>query len=173
MTDQTQKPAVPAEIPEAPPELQAKRQPIVDALEEVSKTATGQLQPVLRVMAKVLHNCRPGATTDPDTDRAMREAFQRYEPEMTKNPWPPVLEEAVAWMQDYLAARGFLPGDQSFPPRESENAVQGAGAQDVFEKVSNKPSLTGEQPVTPGTPPSSEGSLKNWQLNPGIGKVRG
>lgn len=173
MSDQSQKPEIPTQMPpDAPEELQAQRQAIVDGLEAASKTATGALQPVLRVMAQVLHSCRPGSSLDGGFDRGMREAMQRYEPEMAKNPWPPVFEDAVRWMQDYLTARGFKTGDQSYPPRPEKATNRVAGALDMFEKISSgMPSLSGEAPVGPRS--TDAGSVKNWQLNPGIGKVRG
>lgn len=180
MTSKLDRSQIPTAMPpEAPPELQAKREGIVSRLEAATKTTTGTVPQVLRVMAQVINNCRPGAELDGLLDQALREAFQRYEPEMATNPWPPVLVEAVQWMQDYLDARGFGSGEEAAvgaPAAGAPAAVQGSKSRDLFEKVSaSRPSLTGEVPVAPAgsNEKAPDGSLKNWQLNPGLGKVRG
>lgn len=174
MTTNTEKIAVPAEMPpEAPAELHAKREKIVAGLDAEAKTATGTMQQVLRIMSQVLNNCRPGADIDSNLDNSMRTAFQRLEAEGATTPWPTVLVQSIEWMQSYLDARGFPLKEEAAASKPAPAAaVQGAGARDVFEKASTKISLTGEQPIATGGT-SAEGGLKNWQLNPGLGKVRG
>lgn len=171
MTTSNEKPVIPADFPpEAPAELQAKREGIVAALEAEASTASGNLQQVLRVLAQTVNNCRPDAQLDFQLDMALRQAFQRYEPEMGHSPMPKALVDGVAWMQEYVQARGFPVSTEGSIPAQK---VQGSGATDVFEKVQNKMSLTGEQPAVAPQGEAQEGGLKNWQLNPGLGKVRG
>lgn len=180
MTTNTEKFTVPTEMPpEAPADLQGKREGIVAGLEAEAKTATGTMQQVLRVMAQVVHNCRPDAQMDSNLDNSMRTAFQRLEKEGVTAPWPTVLVSAIEWMQAYITARGFPLKDEAVaaspvaqPAQAGAPAVQGAAVRDVFESASSKMSLTGEAaPASPGG--SAEGGLKNWQLNPSLGKVRG
>jgi hypothetical protein len=100
---------------------------------------------------------------------------------MPKNPWPAVLVESVEWMQAYLTARGFpIQEPVAAAPVDAAPAargLQGSASRDLFEKVStSKATLTGEVPVAGAADPGAkapDGSLKNWQLNPGLGKVRG
>jgi hypothetical protein len=170
MTDQTQKPVVPAEMPpEAPAELHSKRETLMTQLEADAKTSSGTVQQSLRVMVQLLNSCRPGGTMEPELDASIRRVFQQLEKEGITE-WPPSLLGSVQWMQDYLTARG-LPRSES--GAEVGNTVPGAGSKDVFERAQAKMSLTGEQapPAADSTP--KEGGVKNWQLNPGLGKVRG
>ncbi|HLT29795.1 MAG TPA: hypothetical protein VK013_07115 [Myxococcaceae bacterium] len=171
MSDQTQKPVVPDEMPpEAPAELHAKRETLMTQLESDAKTSSGTVQQSLRVMVQLLNSCRPGGTMEPELDASIRRVFQQLEKEGVTE-WPPSLMSSVQWMQDYLVARGL--------PRSEGGAevganVPGAGSKDVFERAQSKMSLTGEQapPAVTGNAPQ-EGGVKNWQLNPGLGKVRG
>lgn len=174
MTTSNEKPVIPADFPpEAPAELQAKREGIVAALDEEARNATGNLQAVLRVLSQTVNNCRPGATLDFQLDMALRQAFQRYEPEMGRGPMPKALIDGVAWMQEYVQARGFPVDTEGSIPAQPAQKVQGGAATDVFEKVQNKMSLTGEQPAVSPPEEGQQGGVKNWQLNPGLGKVRG
>ncbi len=173
MTTNTDKIAVPAEMPpEAPAELHAKREKLVAGLDAEAKVATGTMQQVLRIMSQFLNNCRPGAEIDSNLDNSIRTAFQRLEAEGSTTPWPTVLVQSIEWMQAYLEARGFPLKDEAAATKPAP-AVQGSGARDVFEKASTKISLTGEQPIATTEGGNAQGGLKNWQLNPSLGKVRG
>src|ERR1700754_4020726 len=108
MSSETSRVTVPAEMPpEAPPEVLARRDPLIQELDAAAKTAKGALQQALRLMAQLIVNTKPGASVDGQLYQAVRDAFSRYEKEAGSTPWPPVLVQSVEWMQTYLASRGF------------------------------------------------------------------
>ncbi|QSQ18668.1 hypothetical protein JY651_25220 [Pyxidicoccus parkwayensis] len=181
----------PAELPpDAPAELVAKRDRIIPELEKQAKTATGTLQQVMRKMAALISNTKPGAALDGRLYQDVKDAFSRHLSEAEKNPalaaMPPVLVESVEWMQAYLNARGFSPESASAPaaaaPAKAPAAgkAAAAGPKDAFESGGKKhASLTGEAPPPPAAPLDAKKeqkeleSFKAWMKNPSLGKLKG
>lgn len=182
------KPNVPAEMPPAAPnDILAKRDQIIADLEKAAKETSGTLQQVLRKMVTLLTSTKPGVPHSNQALDDVKAAFTRYsqDPEALKQPRPAVLMTSVEWMQAYLASRGFpVTGASSTATAapaatasKPANAAKG-GAKDGFESGSSQHAraLGGDVPVAPGQQPKEQEqleSIKNWMLNPGIGKVKG
>lgn len=181
---------VPKEMPpEAPESLVAKRDTLIAELEKAAKDSTGTLQQVLRKMVTLLNSTKPGAPYNPQSMQDVKDAFTRYsqDTEAVAKPRPPVLMESVEWMQQYLASRGF-PVQGAAPAASAPAAAKPAaaagkgGAKDSFESGGAKSaarSLGGDVPPPPAAqqqeqqPQKDLESMKNWMLNPGLGKVKG
>ncbi|MFL5351365.1 hypothetical protein [Archangium sp.] len=182
-TSNPPKVTVPAEMPpEAPPELIAKRDPLIAELENAAKSATGSLQQVLRKLAGLLKSttAKPGAPIDVGLFEDVKMAFERFskEPPEVIAKKPAILNQGLEWMQTYLASRGF-PVAGAAPAAPSAAGGKRAG-NDSFESGASQRAraLSGEAPPPPaqqGTVGSKEQieSIKNWQMNPGLGKVKG
>ena len=190
------KPNVPAEMPPpASADLVSRRDPIIAELEKAAKDVpAGTLQQVLRKMVSMLASTKPGAPlANGQAMQDVKDAFARYaqDTEAAKIPRPAILLEAVEWMQAYVTQRGF-PAAQagSAAPAAAPAAVPaskpmagGKVDKDGFDSgraASHARSLTGEVPVKPGEPNPQQkqlddmkDTLKNWQLNTSLGKVRG
>src|SRR5688572_17039011 len=69
-------------LPTEPPELVAKREKLLAALEKQAKTATGTAQPVLRKMHELLANTKVGAPLNVNLYNEVKDAFVRF----TKDP---------------------------------------------------------------------------------------
>lgn len=183
-TSNPPKVTVPAEMPpEAPPELLAKRDPLIAELENAAKSATGTLQQVLRKLAGLLKSttAKPGAPIDVGLFEDVKMAFERYskEPPEVIAKKPAVLNQGLEWMQTYLASRGF-PVAGAAPAAAAPAAGGKRAGNDSFESGASQRAraLSGEAPPPPaqqGTVGSKEQieSIKNWQMNPGLGKVKG
>jgi hypothetical protein len=180
----TNKPNVPAEMPPAAPnEILAKRDQIIADLEKAAKETSGTLQQVLRKMVTLLTSTKPGVPHSNQALQDVKDAFTRYsqDPEALKQPRPAVLMTSVEWMQAYLASRGFPVSEASSSaaaPTAGKPAVAGmGGAKDGFESGASQHAraLGGDVPMAPGQQPKEQelDSIKNWMLNPGIGKVKG
>ena len=194
------KPNVPAEMPpEAPADVLSKRDYLIAELEKAAKDSTGTLQQVLRKMGTMLQSTKPGAPYNPQAMQDVKDAFSRYasDKEAAAKPRPPVLLESVEWMQVYLSSRGFpVPAASSAPAaaapaaptasapaaRPGAPAAKGkGGAKDGFESgpVSHARSIGGDAPPAPARQPdqqeleSMKDQLKNWQMNPGLGRLKG
>ena len=179
MSSENSRVTVPAELPpEAPPEVLARRDPLIQELDAAAKTAKGALQQVLRLMGQLIVNTKPGASVDGQLYQAVRDAFIRYEKEAGSAPWPPVLVQSVEWMQTYLASRGFAVPEAAGSPLAAVTAAPRTG-KDAFEATARKgPSLTGDTPVAPAaqqptTEQQKQDALKTWMMNRDLGKVRG
>jgi hypothetical protein len=192
MSNPNPDPRVPAEMPpEAPADLVAKRERIIPELEKHAKTATGTLQQVMRKMAALITNTKPGASLSFQLYQDVKDAFSRHLGEAEKNPalanMPTVLVESVEWMQAYLNARGFAadtaPAATSAAAPAAKapagKAPPAAGAKDAFESGGKKhASLTGEAPPPAATPDVKAEqkeleSFKAWMKNPSLGKLKG
>jgi hypothetical protein len=182
----TNKPNVPAEMPPAAPnEILAKRDQIIAELEKAAKDTTGTLQQVLRKMVTLLTSTKPGVPHSNQALQDVKDAFTRYsqDPEALAKPRPAILMESVEWMQAYLASRGFpvqaASASAAPAPAASKPAAGAKGGKDSFESggAQRARSLTGEAPPPPaGQQNESQEqleSMKNWMLNPGLGKVKG
>lgn len=179
------------EIPDAPADLVAKRERIIPELENQAKTATGTLQQVMRKMASLLSNTKPGASINGQLYRDVKDAFSRHLGEAEKSPalanMPAVLIESVEWMQAYLEARGFAteaaPAATASAPAAAKapaGKAPAAGAKDAFESGGKKQvSLSGDVPPAPATQPDVKTeqkeleSFKAWMKNPSLGKLKG
>ncbi|PTL80496.1 hypothetical protein [Vitiosangium sp. GDMCC 1.1324] len=190
----TSKPRVTEAHPEAPPELLARRDPLIAGLEKAAKSAspTGTLHQVLRKMVVLVSSTRQGAGIEPQVFQDVQEAFLRFS-EDTSAAVPAILTEALEWTQAFFVARGFArPGDESeaaSPPAPASAAAPRAAAKtaakkDSFETSSTQRarSLTGEVPVpaAPAQPAAPEKqqqqdleSFKTWMKNPALGKLKG
>jgi len=191
MSTSNTKVTVPAEMPpEAPPELLAKRDPLIAELETAAKTATGTLQQVLRKLAALLKSttAKPGAPIDVPLFEDVKLAFQRFsqEPAEVIAKRPAVINQGVEWMQAYLSSRGFPVPGATATATPAAPAAPGAsaapakrGVNDSFESNASQRAhaISGEAPAPAqqGTVGSKEQleSIKNWQMNPGFGKVKG
>lgn len=193
MSNPNPDPRVPAQMPpEAPPELTAKREKIIPELEKQAAAATGTLQQVMRKMAALLANTKPGASLSFQLYQDVKDAFTRHLTEAGKNPalanMPPVLVESVEWMQAYLNARGFsadaAPAAAAAPAASKAaapaKAPPAAGAKDGFESGPKKhAALTGDVPPPPAAQPDVKAeqkeleSFKAWMKNPSLGKLKG
>ncbi|HZI05417.1 MAG TPA: hypothetical protein VEZ71_15400, partial [Archangium sp.] len=69
-------------LPTEPPELVAKREKLLAALEKQAKTATGTAQPVLRKMYELLTNTKVGSPLNVNLYNEVKDAFVRF----TKDP---------------------------------------------------------------------------------------
>ncbi len=196
MSNPNPDPRVPAQMPpEAPGELTAKRERIIPELENQAKTATGTLQQVMRKMAALLANTKPGASLSFQLYQDVKDAFTRHLNEAGKNPalanMPPILVESVEWMQAYLNARGFSTDNAPAPaataasapapaPAAGSKAPATAGAKDAFESGGKKhAAITGDVPPPPAAQPDVKAeqkeleSFKAWMKNPSLGKLKG
>lgn len=193
MSNPNPDPRVPAQMPpEAPAELVAKRERLVTELENQAKSATGTLQQVMRKMSALLANTKPGASLSFQLYQDVKDAFNRHLNEATKTPalanMPPILVEAVEWMQAYLNARGFstdeaaasAPAATAAPAPTAKAPAGPGGTKDAFETSSKKlPSLTGDVQAPPSAQPDVKAeqkdleSFKAWMKNPSLGKLKG
>lgn len=192
MSNPNPDPRVPAEMPpEAPADLVAKRERIIPELEKQAKTATGTLQQVMRKMASLLTNTKPGASLSFQLYQDVKDAFSRHLGEAEKNPalanMPTVLVESVEWMQAYLNARGFAAdaapaatGTAAPAAKAPAGKAPVAGAKDAFESGGKKQvSLGGDVPPPPAGAPDVKAeqkeleSFKAWMKNPSLGKLKG
>ena len=189
---------VPKEMPpQASSEHLAKRDRLITELEKASKDATGTLQQVLRKMMSMLTGTKPGMPYNPQATQDVKDAFSRYvaDKEQATTPPPAILLEAVDWMQTYLAQRGFPvnpPGGAApagpsatpaapAPPAAKPAGPAAKGSKDGFDssRSTHAQSIGGEAPVAPAQPgekqqiDSMKETLKNWQLNSQLGKVKG
>ncbi|MCY1045173.1 hypothetical protein OV208_27915 [Corallococcus sp. bb12-1] len=199
MSNPNPDPRVPAEMPPAAPEeLTKKREGIISGLDAASKGATGTLQQVLRKMSELIVNTKDGAHMNMALYQDVKDAFNRHLGEAGKNPalasMPPVLIEAVEWMQNYLTSRGFEPSAAAAPAAAAAAPAQVAkpaaggpsGAKDAFVSDSaakKRAAITGDVPPPPSIanapPPSTQEvqkdleSFKAWMKNPALGKLKG
>ncbi|RKH10752.1 hypothetical protein D7Y13_18300 [Corallococcus praedator] len=198
MSNPNPDPRVPAEMPPAAPEeLTKKREGIISGLDAASKGATGTLQQVLRKMSELLVNTKDGAHMNMALYQDVKDAFNRHLGEAGKNPalatMPPVLIEAVEWMQNYLTSRGFepsaaAPAAAAAPAQVAKPAAAAgqAGPKDAFVSDSaakKRAAITGDVPPPPSIanapPPSTQEvqkdleSFKAWMKNPALGKLKG
>ncbi|RYZ33827.1 MAG: hypothetical protein EOO71_40940 [Myxococcaceae bacterium] len=198
MSNPNPDPRVPAEMPPAAPEeLTKKREGIISGLDAASKGATGTLQQVLRKMSELLVNTKDGAHMNMALYQDVKDAFNRHLGEAGKNPalaaMPPVLIEAVEWMQNYLTSRGFEPSAAAAPaaaaPAAAAKPAAAAGPggpKDAFVSDSaakKRAAITGDVPPPPSIanapPPNTQEvqkdleSFKAWMKNPALGKLKG
>ncbi len=193
MSNPNPDPRVPAQMPpEAPADLVAKREPIAAELENQAKSATGTLQQVMRKMAALLANTKPGASLSFQLYQDVKDAFSRHLNEASKTPalanMPPILVESVEWMQAYLEARGFAAENAPAATATAAPAAKApaakapvaGGAKDAFETGGKKhAALTGDVPPPPAAQPDVKAeqkdleSFKAWMKNPSLGKLKG
>jgi hypothetical protein len=188
-------------VPVEPPELVAKRDRLLAALEKQAKTATGTAQPVMRKMYDLLSNTKVGAPFSMNLYVDVKNAFVRFMKDPVLPP-PPIIMECVEFMQERLVTVGFsgqMEWPEGAPPvpaafskvNLAEGVPQAAaksapapkrarGPQDGFESASARKTpavaqLDGQQP--PPLTPKSENlqldSFKAWIQNPDLGKTKG
>jgi CBS domain-containing protein len=190
-------------VPVEPPELVAKRDRLLAALEKETKAASGTVQQVMRKMHDLLSNTKVSAPLNLGLYTDVKNVFARYMKEPVTAAPPAILMECVEFMQERLVAVGFTgqmewpEGAPPMPPEFAKAAAEAApapvappppappaarttGVKDGFEgSGAPKRGLSLNPEATP--PPSSEpkaeqqqlDSFKTWMKNPGFGKVRG
>ena len=189
-------------LPTEPPELVAKREKLLAALEKQAKTATGTAQPVLRKMHELLANTKVGAPLNVNLYNEVKDAFVRFTKDPVLPP-PTIIMEVVEFLQERLVAVGFT-GQMEWPegappipagfvgallegaPAASAApaapaARSGAGVKDGFEGSSSqrKMTLNPETAPAPAAPSDAKSeqqqleSFKTWMKNPALGKVKG
>ncbi|AKJ05814.1 hypothetical protein ATI61_110435 [Archangium gephyra] len=189
-------------LPTEPPELVAKREKLLAALEKQAKTATGTAQPVLRKMHELVASTKVGVPLNANLYNEVKEAFVRFTKDPVLPP-PTIIMEVVEFMQERLAAVGFtgqMEWPEGAPPvpagfvgalLEGAPASGGApaapaqrpaaGVKDGFEGSSSQRKMTLNPETAPApaasTDPKSEQqqleSFKTWMKNPALGKVKG
>lgn len=100
-------------LPTEPPELVAKREKLLAALEKQAKTATGTAQPVLRKMHELLANTKVGAPLNVNLYNEVKDAFVRFTKDPVLPP-PAIIMEVVEFLQERLVAVGFT-GQMEWP----------------------------------------------------------
>jgi len=187
-------------LPTEPPELVAKRERLLAALEKQAKAATGSTQPVLRKMHELLTNTRVGSPLNLNLYQEVKDAFVRFMKDPVLPP-PTIIMEVVEFMQERLAAVGFT-GQMEWPegappvpagfvgsllegvPAPTAPAAPAqrstSGIKDGFEGSSSQRKMTLNPETAPAplaADPKSEQrqleSFKTWMKNPAIGKVKG
>jgi hypothetical protein len=170
----------------APAELLAKREHLIAELDKAAKSAHGTLQQVLLKMGVLIGGTRPGAAIDPQGCEGIKEAFLRFSEDPAAPRTPPILMEAMEWIQAYLAASSSLmaapapAGVRASPSPATSAAPRG---KDSFESgaAPRARSVTGEVPHQPAAPPAEAPkgqqqqleSFKTWMKNPALGKLKG
>ncbi|MFE8596713.1 hypothetical protein KYC5002_14595 [Archangium violaceum] len=100
-------------LPVEPPELVAKREKLLAALEKQTKTATGTAQPLLRKMHELVANTKVGVPLNANLYTDVKDAFIRFTKDPVLPP-PTIIMEVVEFMQERLAAVGFT-GQMEWP----------------------------------------------------------
>jgi hypothetical protein len=188
-------------LPTEPPELVAKREKLLAALEKQAKAATGTAQPVLRKMHELVANTKVGSPLNVSLYNEVKDAFVRFMRDPVLPP-PTIIMEVVEFMQERLAAVGFtgqMEWPEGAPPVPAgfvgallEGAPAGgpvtpvqrpaAGVKDGFEGSSaQRKGMTLNPETAPAPAASSDAkseqqqleSFKTWMKNPALGKVKG
>lgn len=189
-------------LPVEPPELVAKREKLLAALEKQAKTATGSAQPVLRKMHELVTNTKVGTPLNVSLYNEVKDAFVRFMKDPVLPP-PTIIMEVVEFMQERLAAVGFtgqmewpegappvpagfvgalLAGAPSASAPVSPVQRPAAGVKDGFEgsAAQRKMTLNPETAAAPAAPAADAKSeqqqlesFKTWMKNPALGKVKG
>ena len=187
-------------VPVESPELVAKRDRLLSALEKESKTATGAAQQVLRKMFDLLSNTKVSAPLNLGLYTDVKNAFVRFMKEPVTGPPPAIIMECVEFMQERLVAVGFtgqmewpegappLPPEFNKPmtaeaapapapaapaPRaaaSSKDGFEGGGAQ---RRLTLNPETAAPPPSDPKSEQQQLDSFKAWMKNPALGKVKG
>ncbi|MFY0529961.1 hypothetical protein ACN28I_44610 [Archangium gephyra] len=190
-------------LPTEPPELVAKREKLLAALEKQAKTATGTAQPVLRKMHELLTNTKVGSPLNVNLYNEVKDAFVRFTKDPVLPP-PTIIMEVVEFLQERLVAVGFT-GQMEWPegappvpagfvgallegaPAAAAPAAQAqrpgaAGVKDGFEGSGSQRkgmTLNPETAPAPAAPADAKSeqqqleSFKTWMKNPALGKVKG
>lgn len=190
-------------LPTEPPELVAKREKLLAALEKQAKTATGTAQPVLRKMYELLTNTKVGSPLNVNLYNEVKDAFVRFTKDPVLPP-PTIIMEVVEFLQERLVAVGFT-GQMEWPegappvpagfvgallegapaaaaPAAKAQRPGAAGVKDGFEGSGAQRkgmTLNPETAPAPAAPADAKSeqqqleSFKTWMKNPALGKVKG
>ncbi|OJH39333.1 hypothetical protein [Cystobacter ferrugineus] len=186
-------------VPVESPELVAKRDRLLAALEKQANTAKGTAQPVIRKMYELLANTKVGAPFNMNLYVDVKNAFVRFMKDPVLPP-PPIIMECVEFMQERLVSVGFS-GQMEWPegappvpaafskvnlaegipqPAKSAPAPKRArGAQDGFESPPRRAPVIAQldgqvpEPITPKTESQQLDSFKAWIQSPDLGKTKG
>ena len=99
----SQKTSNPSALPAEPPELAARREQLLLALEKEAKVATGTAEPVLRKMHELLASTQPGAPFNPALYEGVKTAFVNFT-QAPVFPPPAIIMECLAFMQERQVA---------------------------------------------------------------------
>ena len=168
-------------VPVEPPELVAKRDRLLSALEKESKSATGGAQQVLRKMFDLLSNTKVGAPLNLGLYTDVKNAFMRFMKEPMTAPPPMIIMECVEFMQERLVAVGFtgqmewpegappIPPEMNKPltaeglpaaaPAPAAAAPRAGGSKDGFEGGGSQRRMT-LNPETAAPPPAAAAQQK-------------
>ena len=173
-------------VSEKATDLLARRDRLIAELEKVANASTGTLQQVLQKMSVLIGGTRPGLTLNADSCRDISESFLRFSQDPAAPRTPPILMEAMEWVQAYLVAVSSstprqAPAGVSAAPAASAATTRRGGNKDGFESVSSQKvrTLTGDVPAPTARSNSTADqqqqleSFKTWMKNPGLGKLKG
>ena len=165
--------------PARPSDPFAWRDQLIAELESAVKTATGSVQPVLQKLLAVVSNSRPGGSLDRQLFQDLQESFGRFSQDRSAAA-PPVIMESLEWIQIcFIAPSSASSSSSSSAGAAAKPAGVVKGGKDSFDSgaAQRARSLTGDIPLTPGAPKEKPQeqleSIKNWLMNPGLGKVKG
>jgi hypothetical protein len=100
-------------VPVESPEMVARRERLLAALEKQAKVATGTAQPVLRKMYDLIANTKVGSPFSMNLYLDVKNAFVRFMKDPVLPP-PPIIMECVEFMQERLVSVGFT-GQMEWP----------------------------------------------------------
>jgi hypothetical protein len=178
----TSKPPEHTKTPSPPTDPVARRDQLLADLEKAAKTAKGSLLTVLQKMSALLSGSRPGGALDKQLFHDFQEAFAQFSQDGAASRTPPVLMESLEWVHTCFIARASASSASGASAAKLAVSGRGRDGKDSFESSGATPkvrSLTGEVPQATGPVNAQREqqeqleSMKNWMLNPGLGKVRG
>ncbi|MFL5351370.1 hypothetical protein [Archangium sp.] len=157
-------------------------------LDKAAKAAAAHptLQQVLQKSLVLVQATKHGTPLSAESCREIQEAFLNFAQDPTTPRLPQALTDALAWLEKYVvASMALLPkGTQAQlmgAESGSPGVLVGKRGKDSFESsaAQRARTLSGESPLPPAQPGGATGPkeqlepIKNWQMNPGWGKVKG
>ena len=174
--------------PARPADRLAWRDQLKGELESAAKLSSGTMQVVLHKMLAVIGNARPGGSLEQKAFQELQEAFSRHTEEPSFQELPPVIADCLEWIHvcfilPSMAAGGGAGAKKGAGGRAEAGRSPGGAAgkksgKDGFDSGSDARAraLMGEAPVEANPQQKQQQDLetiKNWMMNPALGKVKG